>query len=861
MSDMIPSPVPLNTGLDLSTAKLLVDPGSMLDGLNYEVVNELGYRRIDGFVPYDGSLTITDTPSTRIYTGHILDYTGVTTTITNVPYEDADGNIIGFMFSYEANGFDNNVIIRFMPFDGNSHPDGFIPSESQSWTGDQIELDTFDSANPPGITQTEFQDFQDYLRGLVTNLPATAVGLHWFRDVLYAVVPLYVLPYVASDNNQPVSIVIGDTVTQSSLGGTALLRGQVVLEAAGVSTPESGYLLISDVAGSWDSAGALTGAVTVGVGTISANGSMFTGRNSDYCTLWKAIRPSTFNVDPTPTTPGWVEVADGYSATVTLSGITDEFTAVRRGGTVAASTYYAGDGAGVVELVLLDYFVIDGAFDTGTAEVVLQFAVPSLESGTHELDITTADDLFSDAAATTKLGDFTARMSLNYLPGIPSLRENSSRYGFVSANFYASEGLDGVYGVSGAGRAFTFTQNNESLTYIYTQADATLDKPRHVENHVLHLALGFKQGVVQLSVVGSPTNFSGLLGATEVGVGDRVTGLMSLTGATLGIFCESSVWSVVGTTVDAFDTQVILPKVGCIEYTLVNCGEPVFCNNHGIATLSSSANYGDFLGSKLSKKIASWLLPRLRRGAPNTLNAAGIACAIPVREKNQYRLFFNNGDILTMTLRDEGGPAFTFQKYYMSVIAGAPKSYTETIEETYNAESTIVPLAWTSQVDWQGKERIFVSHYNDDSATFTTKVFALETGDSFDGLYIPHFFDINWYVPGNPAMFHTLRRVRAYGMSRGLTSLSVHATGPQTDYFFSGNVWSTDTVPLDLPRNNPIGIVDNLQPVTNITDLVARGLAVQVRVRGSNTDYDLIEPTHVVQVLTLFTTPDGAPDL
>jgi hypothetical protein len=861
MSDLISNPLALNSGLDLSTAKLMVEPGSMLDCLNYEVVTELGYRRIDGFAPYDGNITIADIPHTRIYTGHIYDYLGATTSFYNTPYEDADGNIIGFMFSYEANGFDNNVIIKFMPFDGNNHPDGFIPAESQSWTGDQIELDTYDGANPPGVTQEEFQNFQDYLRGLVTNLPSTPVGLHWFRDILYAVVPLGVLPYAGSDDNQAVTVTIGATVTQAGSGATGTVRGWIVNTAAGVSNPEEGYLLISDTVGGFSSAGTLTGAVTVGAGTVETNGTYVTGRSSDYCTLWKAIRPSNFNEDPTLTTPGWAQVADTYSATVTLSGVTTEFNAVRRGDTVADSTYWVGDGTGVVEVVLLDYFVLDGAFDTGTAEVVLQFAAPTLESGTHALSVSTADDFFSDAAVTTKLGDITAGMSLNYLPGIPSLASNSSRYEFVSANFYASEGMDGVYGVNGAGRAFTFSRSNESVTFIYTQADASRDKPRHVENHVMHLALGFKEGVVQLSVTGSPTNFSGLLGATEIGVGDRVTGLMSLTGATLGVFCEASVWSIVGTSVDAFDTQVILPKVGCIEYTLANCGEPVFCNNNGINTLSSSANYGDFLGNNMSKKVSSWLLPRLRRGAPNAINAGGVACAIPVREKNQYRVFFNDGNILTMTIREEAGPAFTFQKYYMSVVSGAAKSYAEVIETTYDASTAIIPLAWTSQVDWQGKERIFVSHYNEDSSVFTPKVFALETGDSFDGLYIRHFFDINWYMPAGASIYHTLRRCRAHGMSRGLTSLSIHAAGPQTDYFFSGNAWSTDTVPLNLPRTNPIGIVDDLQPVTNITDIVARGLSVQVRLRGSNTDYELIEPTHVVQVLILFTTPDGAPDL
>jgi hypothetical protein len=608
---------------------------------------------------------------------------------------------------------------------------------------------------------------------------------------------------------------------------------------------EEGYFIINSVSAQWlQSSAELSGAVTVAGGIINQTG-YTAGSDSDYCGIWKAQRPATYSFSKAYVEPGWVPMLTSYGVQITLSGVTGEFSAIRRGDSVADSTYYFDDGTGTVEVVLLDYFVLDGAFDTGDAVVVMQFGAPVLDSGTHEADITTVDDLYSDAATTIKLGDVTARMSLNTLPGLPSLKENASRYGFISANFYASEGLDAIYGVNGAGRAFVFKDG--LFSYIYTQVDDDLDKPRHIENHALHLALGFEEGVVQLSVVGQPTNYSGLLGASEIGVGDRVTGLMALPGSTLGIFCEQSIWSLVGSTVDAFDKQVINPKSGCIEYTLVNCGLPVFCTTFGISTLETSANYGDFLGNKVSQKVSGWLLRRLRRGSTITMNRAGIACAVSIRAKNQYRLFFNDGSILTLTLREEGGPAFTFQRYF----------HGGSSDETYS----LVPLASTSQVDTEGKERIFISHYNEDSPVSTPVVFVLENGDSFNGYYISHFFDSNWYFGQAPSTYMTLQGLRAFGLSRGLASLNVYATGPQTDFYFSGNSFSTSTVPLNFPRNNPIGIVTDLQPVTNRCDIAARGLAIQVRIAGSNTDNNLIEPTHVVQVLTLYTTPAGAFDL
>jgi hypothetical protein len=842
MSDLIPNPVALNTGLDLSTAKLLAEPGSMIDCLNYEVVDELGYRRIDGYAAYDGHPILTDFPSIQTYTAVIIN-TGVPVDaiFTYAPFEDFNGNEVGLIIEAEYNVATDDLTVLYVSYEGYAYPAGTIPSQGISWGSTDVS-----DVEVAALTQAQFQGVQDYLLGEVnTALPGEAVGLHWHRDALYAVAPYTLLHYEASIPNVEVEYVIGDGLFTDAGLGNAVLLDKIVTIPADTLVAEEGYFIINSTDAQWlQSSAELSGAVTVAGGVINQTG-YTVGSDSDYCGIWKAQRPATYGFTKAYVEPGWTAMLPSYSVQVTLSGVTDELNATNRGATEAESTYYFDDGAGTVEVVLIDYFVLDGAFDTGDAVIVMQFGRPLYDSGTHDNDVTTADDLYTDAAATIKIADVTARMTLTALPGLPSLKENASRYEFISANFYASEGLDAIYGVNGAGRAFKY--RNGILTFIYTQADADLDKPRHVENHALHLALGFAEGSVQLSVVGDPTNFDGFLGASEIGVGDRVTGLMALPGSTLGIFCEQSIWSLVGSTIDAFDKQVISPKTGCIEYTLVNCGQPLFCNNTGISTLDTSANYGDFLGTKLSKRISSWLIPRLRRGNTITINRAGIACAIPIRTKNQYRLFFNDGSILTLTLREEGGPAFTFQRYF----------YGGSSDDTYS----LVPLASTSQVDLEGKERIFISHYNEDSPVETPVVFALESGDSFNGYYIAHYFDINWYFGQAPSTYMTLQGVRAFGLSKGLASLNIYATGPQTDFYFSGNVFSTTTTPLNFPRNNPIGIVPDLRPVTNRCDISARGLALQVRIAGSNTNVNLIEPTHVVQVLTLYTTPAGAFDL
>jgi hypothetical protein len=858
MSDLQLSVVPLNTGLDLTTAKIMAEPGSMLDCLNYELVDQVGYRRIDGFMPYDGSISIKDIPDVRIMSSAVTTSAMAhPTTMTNF-WLYTPVSLYPYAWGVEYNSDSTTTgTLTYIPLVGN-------PELTPAWSmPGPVLFTTAGDITEGALTQQQLVDFENALIDLTSPLPGTAVGLHWHRDYLYAVVPLVVAYYAASNDNQEVGFTPYATLTADGTV-TGVLLDKIITQAAGASDPEQGYFIIRPASAAnvaeWEGFNgggifAYTGAVSVGAGTVQARvegeNMVLTDTNSDVASLWVAWRPGNVSTGEYTGTPGWQEISDSYTVTVTLSGIQDPFNSLALGNTNAESTYYFESTSGnSVRAVVLDYFVTSGAFDTGDAVVELQITKPILDVGTHSLLITTADDMYLETDTTTKLGDVSAQSTYNYLPGIPSLVENSSRYEFLSANFYATEGLDAVYGVNGAGRAFTFGRTDGYFSYIYTQADATRDKPRHVENHALHLALGFKEGSVQLSVVGDPTNFSGDLGASEIGVGDRVTGLMALPGSTLGVFCEQSIWSIVGSTIDAFDTQVILPKTGCIEYSLVNCGQPVFCNSHGITTLSTSANYGDFLGENLSSKISDWLIPRLRRGVENTINTGGIACAVPVRNKNQYRLFFNNGNILTMTIRNQSGPGFTFQKYYLDVDG-----------DEYNETALMIPIAYTSQIDWQGQERIFASHYNQNSPYQTTDVFALESGNGFNGRYIPHYFVINWYFGQSLGTFTTLQGLRAFGLSRGLASLNLQATGPQTDFYFKGNEFSTTPVPLNLPRTNPIGIVSDLQPVTNRADIAARGLALQVRISGSNTDLDLIEPTHAVQVLNLYSTPTGAFDL
>ena len=146
-------------------------------------------------------------------------------------------------------------------------------------------------------------------------------------------------------------------------------------------------------------------------------------------------------------------------------------------------------------------------------------------------------------------------------------------------------------------------------------------------------------------------------------------------------------------------------------------------------------------------------------------------------------------------------------------------------------------------------------------------VYEMEKGFSFDGGYIPHFLELNWFFGDNPVDFTGLRKVRVHGVSKGSVNMQVSANGLTTDDMDYDEHYS-DPQELNLPRNI-VYTSDEYKSVTNTTDLAARGLSVQLKFEGipkqididnggGTTTIDAPEPSHVLQVLVLQTTDTGA---
>lgn len=513
-----------------------------------------------------------------------------------------------------------------------------------------------------------------------------------------------------------------------------------------------------------------------------------------------------------------------------------------------SARYYVKESASkVLTFDLVKNTVLSGQLRDANATGQLQVVNVTNQKGNDpswtddKFTIKAGDEIYLDDALTRKVADVTADMTLNGFAPLKDIVAEGSRYQFITANFFAREDWDGFYGVSGAGKAFSFAafdadNDGDEEQYIQFITTNTIvhdeDKPRHIAFHQYHLALGYRDGTVRFSVPGEPENFDGLLGAAEVGVGDRVTGLLAMRGKALGVFCDGSIYTILGDSADTFNVEVLSPYSGAIEYTVVdNGGQPLYCDYRGISTLEQSQRYGNFVGYRISQKVTPWLLPRMTR-SDNLFeinNAAGVVCAVPVRSKNQYRIFFRDGFFLIYTAMPDGSGAFTYGQYYLNE----------------DRDQYFVPICHSSQVDEDGKERIHMAHYSPRSAISSDAskyVYEFENGLGFDGSWYEAFFDTAFSYK-DPFKDNTIRKIRADGLTRGYGPYTITVA---KDY--DEDSYSTTTIPLSLPRNPGATPTTDYKPATTMANVAKEGRCLSFRVERDDSQKTLVPPT-VFQVL------------
>lgn len=184
------------------------------------------------------------------------------------------------------------------------------------------------------------------------------------------------------------------------------------------------------------------------------------------------------------------------------------------------------------------------------------------------------------------------------------------------------------------------------------------DKPYIVADHKDHLFLAYPLGQLQTSNLGDPMTYTST--AALFGVGDEITGLCSMKGAVMGVFCLNKISLLSGSSAIDWAMESYSQSAGAKHDTVQEmAGNALFLDDRGLTSLQATQNFGDFEPSIFSRDIK----PMLDAYTPRIIGSR------LAKTKFQYRLYAEDGTRLTAAVLSPEAiirpqdVAFTRQQY------------------------------------------------------------------------------------------------------------------------------------------------------------------------------------------------------
>lgn len=416
--------------------------------------------------------------------------------------------------------------------------------------------------------------------------------------------------------------------------------------------------------------GAVTGSGSI-LGVWRLNGVTYAVRNNAGDTAAEIYKSSA---------SGWTAVALGRELSFTSGGTYE----IAEGNTITGATSSA---TAVITRVALE----SGSWSSGDAAGRLIFAS---QTGTFQ-----AENL--DVGANTNVATIAGDSSAITLT-------KGGSYETVTHNFGGESGAERIYGCDGVNRGFEF----DGTVFVPIETGMTADTPTHVAVHKQHLFFSFA-GSAQHSGTTTPYIWSPVFGASELAVGDTITGFQSEPGAqsapALGIYSRNSSHMLYGSSSSDWSLVKYRDEIGAFENSIQQLGITLFMDDRGITNLQTAESYGNFRHSSFSKLVQPFIVAR-----KNLITASCIS-----REKNQYRIFFSDATALYVTL--DGNKLVGIMPVRLDH----------------------APTCMFSAEDSDGTEVIMFGSTDG-------KVYQMEKGTSFDGDEIDFFIQLHFYSSKSP---------------------------------------------------------------------------------------------------------------
>ena len=164
--------------------------------------------------------------------------------------------------------------------------------------------------------------------------------------------------------------------------------------------------------------------------------------------------------------------------------------------------------------------------------------------------------------------------------------------------------------------------------------------PTQIEVHKNHLFVSYL-GSLQNCGTGLPYQWTVLTGAAELGLGDTITGLMSVSGneaqAALLVTCVNRFGALYGNDSTDFNMVPISLEAGCKPYSLEQLDRVLALDESGVRDFRPTQAFGNYHSTTLTAHIQK--------------QATGLTplAAVIDRERSRYRIFFSAGRVLTGT--------------------------------------------------------------------------------------------------------------------------------------------------------------------------------------------------------------------
>jgi hypothetical protein len=350
-------------------------------------------------------------------------------------------------------------------------------------------------------------------------------------------------------------------------------------------------------------------------------------------------------------------------------------------------------------------------------------------SATGRLIITSITGTF-DATHAIQVGGVTVATANSLATQIAILP--GGRYELVQYNFSGSTDTIRMYGCDGVNHAFEF----DGDVYIPINTGMTVDAPTHIAAHKKMLHLSYF-GSLQSSAINFPFQWSVVVGASEIGEGDNITGMATQTGDTLAIATRNQSFQLQGSSVATFVNGTLAPEIGAIPYTIQNVGPVCFWfDDRGVIRIDRTQAYGNFTNSTVSLQVQT-LIDAMRKV---------VVGSSVYRARRQYRLYGSDGSGLIMTVIDgPNGPEHHFTSFTYPV----------------NVSCTI------SGEDSTGKDVVYFGADNG-------MVYQADRGSSFDGADIEAVLRLAFNHFKSPSVIKTYRKATLEMTAISYSVIRVH---------------------------------------------------------------------------------------